>query len=298
MDVSIIIVNYNTKTITLDCVKSIVTNTKGVDYEIILVDNNSTDGSAEFFENDSHIKFVKSSSNLGFGKANNLGLRIAEGKYIFYLNSDTLLLNNAVKLFFDKMESLDDRIGGLGTILVDKSGNAIHSYGKFPTKLFELNRQTFVGTILRKFGHKTSYYDNPEWNSGEMFEVDYITGADLFIRRELVDKYGAFDRDFFMYYEETEMQHRYSVNGYKFFIYKSPKIIHLEGASVRKAISLRKRRMALEGCFLYHRKTSIYLTYCLFRISFAILSIPMLFANKYGIKDRLDYYKEVCKIKR
>lgn len=296
MDVSIIIVNYNTKQLTLECINSIIKHTRNVVYEIILVDNASSDGSQELFERDTRVKFIKSASNLGFGKANNLGVLQSKGKYLFYLNSDTVLLNNVVKMLYDKMESVDETIGGIGTILIDKFGNSIHSYGRFPTKRFELNRQTFIGTILRKCGFKTSFYDYDDKRNCIFFQVDYITGADLFVRRVLVDKYGAFDKDFFMYYEESEMQYRYTRKGYKFFILRGPSIVHLEGASIKKAVSLRKRRIALAGCFLYHRKTSSSFTYFIFRVLFAILSLPMLLTCKYSIKDRIDYYREVCKL--
>ena len=95
MDVSIIIVNYNTKNLTLQCIDSIYEKTNDVSFEIIVVDNNSTEGSQELVSHDKRIVFVEAGENLGFGKANNLGLRQAQGKYIFFLNSDTLLLNNA-----------------------------------------------------------------------------------------------------------------------------------------------------------------------------------------------------------
>ena len=101
MDVSVIIVNYNTLGLTSDCIESIIAQTSTVEYEIILVDNASTDGSKEVFAQDKRIKYIYSDRNLGFGRANNLGIREAKGRYLFFLNSDTILLNNAVKLFFD-----------------------------------------------------------------------------------------------------------------------------------------------------------------------------------------------------
>ena len=99
MDVSIIIVNYNTKKLTSDCINSIYEKTTGIRFEVIVVDNNSSDGSQDLFFFDFRIKFVEAGENLGFGKANNKGVEIASGKYVFFLNSDTILVNNAVKLF-------------------------------------------------------------------------------------------------------------------------------------------------------------------------------------------------------
>lgn len=100
MDVSIIIVNYNTYDLTAACIQSIIEHTKRISYEIIVVDNASTDGSKEKFERDSRIKYIYSEKNGGFGYGNNRGIEIANGDYFFLLNSDTLLLNNAIYEFF------------------------------------------------------------------------------------------------------------------------------------------------------------------------------------------------------
>lgn len=295
VDVSVIIVNYNTKKLTLECVDSVFKNTNGLIFEVIVVDNNSIDGSKELLELDDRIIFVGLSENIGFGRANNKGLSIAKGKYVFFLNSDTVLVNNAVKLFYDKMEICDNRICCLGTLLFNKQMQHMHSYGKFPTKRFELIWQTFIGTILRSFGHETSYYDSKIWVKGNFFKVEYITGADLFVRRSVIDDYGGFDEDFFMYYEETEMEYRFTSHGRFCYIYDAPHIIHLEGASMAKEKSLRKRSLALPSCFLYHKKTSSYISYILFRIIFIIFSIPILFAPKYSMIDKWSYIKQTCK---
>ena len=253
VDVSVIIVNYNTKKLTLECIDSIFSKTSGLQIEVIVVDNNSTDGSKEILKSDNRIIFIGLSENIGFGRANNKGVALSKGKYVFFLNSDTILLNNAIKLFFDKMETCDKNICCLGTLLLNKNMNRTHSYGKFPTKRFELVRQTFIGTILRYFGHKTSFYDYKVNTKKDFFKVEYITGADLFVRHSTIDNYGGFDEDFFMYYEETEMEYRYNKNKQYCYIYTVPQIIHLEGASVKKSKSLRKRILALPGCFLYHQ---------------------------------------------
>ena len=105
MEVSIIIVNYNTYNLTSACVQSIIDYTNGLSYEIIVVDNASTDGSKEKFENDTRIRYIYSKENGGFGYGNNLGIAVAKGDYFFLLNSDTLLLNNAIEEFFKYAKS-------------------------------------------------------------------------------------------------------------------------------------------------------------------------------------------------
>ena len=104
MDVSVIIVNYNTVELTKQCILSIYNQTKDVNFEIIVVDNNSEDNSVKIIENNfPQVILINNSDNIGFGRANNLGVEIAKGKYIFFLNSDTILLNNAIKIFVDYM---------------------------------------------------------------------------------------------------------------------------------------------------------------------------------------------------
>jgi GT2 family glycosyltransferase len=136
MDVSIIIVNYNTKELIHNCLASIYEQTKDISFEVIISDNGSTDGSVEMVKNEfPYVKLVANNENIGFGAANNRALKIANGKYIFYLNSDTVLLNNAVKIFFDYWENTEEKekIGALGTNLIDADGKIIHSWGMFPT---------------------------------------------------------------------------------------------------------------------------------------------------------------------
>ena len=116
-DVSIIIVNYNTLHVLQPCIDSIVENTRDINYEIIVVDNGSIDGSVEALTNDQRITFIPTGENLGFGRANNRGLERAIGRYIFFLNSDTLLKNNAIKMLFDFAGQYPSQLGALGCIL-------------------------------------------------------------------------------------------------------------------------------------------------------------------------------------
>ena len=131
MDVSIIIVNYNTKDLLKECIDSIYEQTKEITFEIIVSDNGSSDGSIEMLKNYfPSVIIIENNANLGFGAANNRGLKIAHGKYIFYLNSDTVLLNNAVKCFFDFWEQASDKdsIGAIGANLLNENGLIVCEY--------------------------------------------------------------------------------------------------------------------------------------------------------------------------
>lgn len=227
MQVSIIIVNYNTLELTKNTISSILSETKKIKYEIILVDNNSQDGSVEFFSNDYYkkkIKFIKNNENLGFGKANNIGINIAKGKYLFLLNSDTLLLNNVVKILYKFMEK-NPKIGISGGNIYDVNRLPAHSYSKFPDykfDLYEIYKKLYLKFFKKRLDF--NYSDIPK-------KVGYITGADMFIRKELVDKIGNFDPEFFMYFEETELTWRAKKIGYEIYSVPEAKIIHLEGKS-------------------------------------------------------------------
>ena len=136
-DVSIIIVNYNTKDLLQTCISSVIEHTKEISYEIIVSDNGSKDKSIEMLKKEfPQVILIENNRNLGFGAANNVAVKTAKGKYIFYLNSDTILLNNAVKMFFDFWEKANiENIGVLGAQLLNAEHQQVQSWGKYPTSL-------------------------------------------------------------------------------------------------------------------------------------------------------------------
>lgn len=228
MDVSVIIINYNTLELTKNTIDSVIAKTKNIDYEIILVDNDSQDGSKEFFskkEYKNKIKFIKNDNNLGFGKANNLGIDVAAGKYIFLLNSDTLLVNNAIKILYDFMEK-NDNVGISGGNLYNIENEPTHSYGEIPRFYYEILSpiKSLLFKVTNKGRSDFNYSEAPK-------QVGYITGADMFIRKEALNRAGYFNPDFFMYFEETELTVRIKKLGYIACSVPRAQIIHLEGQS-------------------------------------------------------------------
>ena len=235
MNVSIIIVNYNTKELTRNCLQSIYEQTKDISFEVIVSDNGSTDGSIEMVKSDfPQVILIENKANLGFGAANNRGLDIAKGKYIFYLNSDTVLLNNAVKMFFDFWENAEnkEKIGALGGNLLDKDSNITHSYGDFPSLVLLLKKiiRRWLALNLKCILKILNLRFVPNYkNQSEIFgEVEYITGADLFVKN---DKYARYDERFFLYSEECDLQFKLYIANKARIIISEPKIIHLQGCS-------------------------------------------------------------------
>lgn len=275
MDVSIIIVNYNTPQLVKQCIDSIFLHTNNIDFEVIVVDNHSTDDSVSILANDNRYTFVQSKQNLGFGKANNLGYEYASGKYIFLLNSDTILLNNAIKLFYNAMENLPQNIACIGCKMINAERKPIKSIGVWQ----ELTIKRFLKTaLLSYFPFSKPMYAFAQNNYGLLdnektfVEVDIVIGADLFIRRSVINQLGLFDPRFFMYTEESDMQRTYLKNGFHSGIIAGPKIIHLVGKS---APSPNRKLMSTSGQFTYLKKWNHPISYKLFRIAFFLLRFPI-----------------------
>jgi GT2 family glycosyltransferase len=266
MSVSIIIVNYNTVVLLCNAINSIIEKTKDVKYEIIVVDNNSADNSENIVSQKygDRVTYIKLQENIGFGRANNEGAKYAKGKYLFLLNPDTILLNNAVKFLADFLEE-NINAGICGGNLFDNKGQAAHSYSMFlPSIMWELN-------IMFSYRlQKLVYGKNAQFNNtNKANKVGYITGADLMIRADLFNYLNGFDPNFFMYFEETELTYRVRKAGYKIYCIPQAKIIHLEGEAFagkwekRIKLTLESRRKYYKKT---HKKITIKLCNCIFKI--------------------------------
>ena len=244
-DVSIIFVNYKTKDLTINAIKSVYEKTLGINYEIFVVDNASNDGSIEAIEKEfPQINIIKNSVNKGFGAANNLAIRQAKGKYILCLNTDTLLVNNAIKIMFDYMEKEENKnVGVCGGTLLKENLTYDISYCVFPNLI---NSNAFHWLFCYWFPSlKNKQYSN-------VHEVDAIVGADIFFRKTVLDKVGLFDERFFMYAEETELCYRIKKQKYRIKLIPDARIIHFGGKSTPQKI-LDKAPLAVRSKYLYAR---------------------------------------------
>jgi GT2 family glycosyltransferase len=291
MEVSIIVVNYNTLALTQSCINSIFEYTLDVSFEVIVIDNNSHDGSQAILAKDNRITFIESKLNLGFGKANNLGIKVSKGNYLFFLNSDTYLLNDAISQFWEFCEGRKKEfIGAVGCILTGADGQRGHSYAKHPSAC-DILKAYSVAPFASNKAKVILGIDNYKNESELSFEVGYVTGADIFVHKSVLNNCGKFDSDFFMYSEEVELQWRFKSAGYKNIIINGPQIVHLEGASIKESvkISMNKILMIQKSMFVLIQKTSPLLTYHIFRCFFALIRIPFILLSNYSFKDKKKY---------
>jgi GT2 family glycosyltransferase len=295
MDVSIIIVNYNTKELVFNCIDSIIIQTLKLTYEIIVVDNDSTDGSQKAIKKKYfNVILIESNMNLGFGRANNLGAKSAKGKYLFFLNSDTILLNNSINVLFHFNEENENKleIGISGGILLDEKMQETASFGPLPTKINML--KSILG-LLPLFTKMTSS-ETKFFKTNRYVEVGYITGADMFLSKSAFNKIGGFDSNIFMYYEETDLQLRLKTADYYNYIIAGTQIIHLEGASfglVKK--NNVKRMMVVKSMFYYFRKHSIFYNFIIFKILFLVIRLATIFDQGYSWKEKKEYFLQIIK---
>ena len=288
--ISVIIVNYNTKELLKNCINSIERNTEDVDYEIIISDNGSEDGSVEMLKEEfPNVILIENKMNIGFGAANNRGVEIAHGEYLLLLNSDTLLLNNALLEFYKVAKDSDTTI--YGSFLYDKNGNIINSYGTFlkPFKWIILSYIYNFWPPVLNVRKKTIRIDNKDDKI-----VDFITGADLFISKKAFKEINGFDESYFMYCEDEDLCRRAKKIEYVCKIINSPKIIHLEGASSR--IKIQKIIIKNNSTFYYISKWEYFpLLYYYLYITFMPLS---LLSPYICLKDKMNLIKNVSLIKK
>lgn len=221
VDLSIIIVNYNTKDLTTSCIKSIMEFTKGFNYEIILVDNASTDGSVEEIEK-LDVKIIKNKKNLGFSRGNNQGIQIAQGQAILLLNSDTKIYNNAINQALDKLKEAD-----ILTVRIKSEDGKNQQAGGYGPNLFNLfcwaffiDDIPFLSKLIKPYQISNLKLFN------EDRQLDWVIGAFFLMKKEVVGRIGGLDENIFMYGEEMEYCRRARDAGFKVRYYSEPEIIH------------------------------------------------------------------------
>jgi len=253
MLLSVIIVNYNVKYFLEQCLHSVQKSCAGIDVEIIVADNNSTDGSRAYLEdNFINVKFIWNSDNIGFAKANNLALEKATGNFILFLNPDTIVAEDCIEKCLHFFE-LNKAAGAIGIRMVDGSGNFLkESKRAFPSPLTSLFKLSGLSGLFPRSKIFARYHLG-HLSENENHEVDVLAGAFMMIPKKILDEIGNFDQRFFMYGEDVDLSYRIQKAGYKNYYFAESTIIHFKGESTKRG-SLNYVRLFYKAMSLFVKK--------------------------------------------
>ncbi|MDP9049788.1 MAG: glycosyltransferase family 2 protein [Acidobacteriota bacterium] len=302
VDLSIIIVNWNAQIVTRACIDSIVTHLHGLSYEILLVDNGSSDKSAQHLGKSPHTRVIENESNLGFAKANNIGMKQARGRVFLLLNNDTLILDNSIQNTFEFLCSHPE-VGMMGCMLLNADRTLQRSCSNFPGILTALlGRQVVIRAFKAirpqsEFPIGSAYLDEDHQRE---LRPDWIMGAFMMVRHEAVDGAGMLDEDYFMYAEDMDWCYRIRRAGWDIAYSPAASIIHLGGASSRTVPEATLRRR-LASSVLYFRKhrpdelrAALAFQYTSFLMELMIRSLSLPFAGEHNREECLNILRQLC----
>jgi len=267
-DLSIIIISFNTKRLLRECLDSVYNNIDNIEFEIFVVDNHSHDGSPEMVKSEfQEVKLIRNNENLGFAKANNIALSKAVGRFVLLLNSDTIVLNNALRKMIEFMYG-HQNVGAVGPCLLNRDGTLQASCRRFQNlsslifPLIPILNRCPSKRITSKYIEK-GFYDRIQ-------KVDYISGACMMIRKKVLKNTGLFDEQFFMYSEEQDLCYRIHRQGWGINYFPNAKVIHYVSKSfdsksnkkyqlfyISKYKLIKKYRGVLIGCYYKYLLTII-----------------------------------------
>ena len=253
MLLSVIIVNYNVKYFLEYCLYSVVKALKNIEGEIFVVDNNSTDGSKEFFQNSyPGVNFIWNATNEGFAKANNKALLQASGDYILFLNPDTIVSEDCFEKCIAFIRSKNNS-AACGVKMIDGSGKFLkESKRAFPAPMTSLYKLSGLAKLFPK--SKTfSKYHLGYLDENTNHEVDVLAGAFMMVPKIIIDQIGGFDESFFMYGEDIDLSYRIQKAGYTNFYFAETCVIHFKGESTRKG-SLNYVKMFYKAMSVFVKK--------------------------------------------
>lgn len=251
---SIIIVSWNSCDCLDKCIESIAGGTDGMDVEIIVVDNNSSDASRQMCERKHPgVKYIELEQNMGFARANNIGIRNSCGRYVILLNPDTVVEPDAIRFLIDFMESTPDA-GAAGPRLIQPDGSVQGSARRFPSlRTAFLGRTSLLQRILGGSGAARSEIPCLSHESLEPLEVDWISGACMIVRREVIEIAGLLDERFFMYWEDADWCYQMKKHGWRIFWVPKSRILHLTGQS-SQLLRVRTTLAFHKSIFYYFQK--------------------------------------------
>lgn len=251
MKLSVIIVSWNVKGDLLDCLSSLKENPLSEPFEQIVIDNNSSDGTASTVKQQyPEVTVIKNQENKGFAKANNQGIAISKGQYILLLNPDTVVHLNALETLVNFMDNNPD-VGACGPKLLNNDGTAQGSVRTFPTFRGVLYCHT-VCRLLSLFRFEYLTWMMEDFSYDKQVDVDQVMGAAMIVRRSIIEQVGDMDENFFMYYEEVDLCYRIKQAGWRIVFLPEAVITHLGGRSSGQMPL--KRIMTLSSMIAFFRK--------------------------------------------
>lgn len=285
MDLSVVIVNYQTYELTRNTIISILEYEYPFSLEILVVDNASADDSLsrlkEYFKD--KVTFIASAENNGFAAGNNQALNIAKGKYVLLLNSDTIVWENTLENIYYYMENNAD-VGACGCRVLLENGEL----DKACKRTFPNVKNSFFRLFHIPTKSKDDNYNLVDLPDDEVYEIDCLTGAFMFIRKNALDEVGFLDETFFMYGEDIDLCFRIKHAGWKIVYYGKSKITHLKGASSKK----QKSKLIYEfyrAMYVYYKKhhadESSFIVNIVVYFGIFVLCVLKLFLNIFKKKD-------------
>lgn len=272
-DVSVIIVNWNTREMLRDCLSSLYQQTVGVALEALVIDNASSDESGAMVQREfPRAMLIQNSRNRGFAAANNQGIRLARGRYILLLNPDTIILDNAV----GKMVAFADGhrdIGVLGCQVLESDHQIQRTCFAFPSPLNILLEQTGLARMRprsRFFGRAWMGW----WNRQSQQDVDVVSGMFMLVRRDALEGVGVMDEAYFVYAEEADWCYRFRQAGWRCVFAPVARIIHLDGGGKStRQVSARMHVQLQKSLLHFHRKHYGWLAWMTVKLLFALSSV-------------------------
>ncbi len=259
--VSIILVNYNDRDHLPDCLASLEREVAAFPAEIILVDNHSEDGSAEMaVESFGWLRLIRNEENLGYARANNIGIEASRGDFLLFLNTDTVIPEGSLPALLAELEARPEA-GAIGPALVRENSRVQVSFGR------EVN---FISELWQKF-FRNPYYRIVLRFAARAREVGWLSGACLLAKRPAVEDAGRFDEKFFLYFEDIDLCRRMREKGYRLLFFPEIKVIHAGGASTSREkwrSRLEYRRSQAHFYRKHNSKLSLWLLVVYLRVNF------------------------------
>ena len=262
-DMSIVLVCWNNKAYLDPCLKSLYDGGLRSTFDVVVVDNGSTDGSQQMLaEKYPDVRVIQNKGNVGLGKASNQGIEATNGRHVLLLNNDTIVNGPSLDMLVEFLDAHPEA-GAVAGKLLNPDGSFQSGYAPFSTLTEEFLIATHIGELL--WPGYPSHGD-----SNEIKTTGWLSSACLLVRRSALDRVGLLDEGYFIYGDEADLQYRLNKAGWKVYFLPSSTIIHFGGRSMDR---WKRRKMVYRGKMLFYKKNYGFLSILLLRILFFVMSL-------------------------